>query len=77
MQPYRPRLTSRPTPPHPVYSPPFRLIDSEVMPVLKQCSLAGHAEFQSQSPLLLSSPAAVDVLVDVLSDRCAGGGGSG
>lgn len=47
----------------------IKLIGTEVMPVLKQCSLAGHAEFQSQSPLLLSSPAAVDILVDVLSDR--------
>lgn len=45
------------------------MIDTEVMPVLKQCSLAGHAEWQTQHPLLLSSPAAVDILVDVLSDR--------
>ena len=45
------------------------LIDTEVIPVLKQCSLAGHAEYRSRHPLLLSSPLAVDMLIDILTDR--------
>lgn len=37
--------------------------------MLKQCSLAGHAEFRSRHPLLLGNPLAVDMLIDVLTDR--------
>ena len=48
---------------------PCRLIDSEVLPVLKQSSLAGFAEYRTQSPLLAGNPHAVDILIDVLSDR--------
>jgi adenylate kinase family enzyme len=47
----------------------IKLIGNEVLPLLKQCSLAGHTEFKSRHPLLLQSPQAVDILVDVLSDR--------
>ena len=45
------------------------LIDTEIMPVLKQCSMAGHAEYRSRHPMLLSSHLAVDILIDVLTDR--------
>lgn len=45
------------------------LIDAEVLPLLKQCSLAGHAEFKTRHPLLLGNNLAVDMLIDVLSDR--------
>ena len=45
------------------------LIDTEVMPVLKQCSMAGHAEYRSRHPLLLTSHLAVDMLIDILTDR--------
>lgn len=55
--------------PRPLPGPPHRLIDSEVLPVLKQSSLAGSAEFRTQMPLLRSHPHAVDILIDVLSDR--------
>lgn len=55
-----------PTAPHLL---PCRLIDSEVLPVLKQSSLAGAAEYRTQCPLLRNQPHAVDVLIDVLSDR--------
>lgn len=44
-------------------------IDSVVLPVLKQCSLAGHAEFKTRHPLLLNNPLAIDILIDVLTDR--------
>lgn len=49
--------------------PPRRLIDAEVLPVLKQSSLAGAAEYRSQARLLAQHPHAVDILIDVLSDR--------
>jgi adenylate kinase family enzyme len=45
------------------------LIDTEVIPLLKQCSLAGHAEYRTRHPLLLSSHLAVDMLIDILTDR--------
>lgn len=45
------------------------LIDTEIMPVLRQCSMAGHAEYRSRHPLLLSSHLAVDILIDILTDR--------
>jgi hypothetical protein len=46
-----------------------RLIDTEVLPLLKQSSLAGHAEFRTRAPLLLGNALAVDMLIDVLTDR--------
>ena len=45
------------------------LIDTDVLPLLKQCSLAGHAEFKSRHSVLLGNTLAVDMLIDVLSDR--------
>lgn len=47
----------------------IKLIDSELLPVLKQCSLAGHAEFKTRHPVLLGNATAIDMLIDVLSDR--------
>ena len=58
-----------PTPPRPSCAPAHRLIDAEVVPVVKQSSLAGAAEYRTQSPLLREQPHAVDILIDVLSDR--------
>ena len=37
--------------------------------MLKQSSLAGSAEYRTQLPLLAGNPHAVDILIDVLSDR--------
>jgi adenylate kinase family enzyme len=45
------------------------LIDDELLPLLRKCSLAGHAEFRTRHPLLLDNSLAVDMLIDVLSDR--------
>jgi adenylate kinase family enzyme len=45
------------------------LIDSEVLPLLKKCSLAGHAEYKTRHPLLLGNTLAIEMLIDVLSDR--------
>ncbi|KAI3433651.1 hypothetical protein D9Q98_003460 [Chlorella vulgaris] len=47
----------------------IRMIDAEVIPVLKQSSLAGAAEFRTQTQLLADHPNAVDIMIDVLSDR--------
>jgi hypothetical protein len=47
----------------------IKLIDTEVLPLLKKCSLAGHAEFKSKNELLLGNALTVDMLIDVLSDR--------
>jgi hypothetical protein len=52
-----------------LFSEVIRLIDAEVIPVLKQSSLAGSAEYRTQTPLLRTHPHAVDILIDVLSDR--------
>ncbi|KAL4420036.1 hypothetical protein ABPG77_001286 [Micractinium sp. CCAP 211/92] len=52
-----------------LFSDVIKLIDTEVIPVLKQSSLAGAAEYRTQSPLLEKQPHAVDILIDVLSDR--------
>ncbi|PSC68866.1 adenylate kinase [Micractinium conductrix] len=52
-----------------LFSDVIKLIDAEVLPVLKQSSLAGAAEYRTQSTLLSGSPHAVDILIDVLSDR--------
>ena len=40
-----------------------------MLPLLKQSSLAGAAEYRTQAALLERSPHAVDVLIDVLTDR--------
>lgn len=47
----------------------IKLIDAEVLPVLKQSSLAGAAEYRTQTTLLTQQPHAVDIMIDVLSDR--------
>lgn len=37
--------------------------------MLRQSSLAGAAEYRTQAPLMRANPSAVDVFIDVLSDR--------
>ena len=54
---------------HKTFQEVIALIDADVLPLLKQCSLAGHAEFKTRHPLLLGNNMAVDMLIDVLSDR--------
>ena len=43
-------------------------IDLEVLPLLKRCALAGHAEWRTRSSLF-ASPVACKILIDVLTDR--------
>ncbi|KAL4528707.1 hypothetical protein Ndes2526B_g07185 [Nannochloris sp. 'desiccata'] len=52
-----------------MFSEVISLIDSEVLPLLKKCSLAGHAEYKTRHPLLLGNTLAIEMLIDVLSDR--------
>lgn len=55
------RMSPRLPPPHPSLPPlpprrpPCRMIDSELIPVLKQCSLAGHAEYKTRHSLLMDT----------------------
>eukprot|EP00891_Asterochloris_glomerata_P009685 jgi/Astpho2/9685/e_gw1.00147.4.1_t len=46
-----------------------RLIDNEAVPLLRRCSLAGHAELKTRSKLFTQQPLAADMLIDILSDR--------
>lgn len=45
------------------------MIDEEALPVLKRCSLAGHAELKTHNPLFSEAPIAADMLMDILTDR--------
>lgn len=46
----------------------LQAIDEEVLPLLKRCALAGHAEWRTRSSLF-SSAVACKILIDVLTDR--------
>ena len=45
------------------------MIDNEALPILKRCSLAGHAELKTHNPLFSQSPIAAEMLMDILTDR--------
>ncbi len=47
----------------------IRVIDEEAVPLLKRCSLAGHAELKTHNPLFAEHPRAADMLIDILTDR--------
>ena len=42
------------------------VIDAEAMPVLKRCSLAGHAELKTRNQIFSRHPLAADMLIDIL-----------
>jgi hypothetical protein len=46
-------------------------IINDVLPVVRQSGLAGHAEYVTRSPFFTEHPVAIDMLVDVLTDRWA------
>ncbi|BDA48136.1 probable adenylate kinase at N-terminal half [Coccomyxa sp. Obi] len=46
-----------------------RVIDTEAVPLLKRCSLAGHAELKTRNPIFGEHPLAADMFIDVLTDR--------
>lgn len=45
------------------------VIDAEVFPVLQQNTLAGHAEYVTQSSFFTLNPVCVSMLIDILTDR--------
>ena len=47
----------------------LKFIELDMVPLLKRCSLAGHANFRTRSPLFDKNTNAADMLIDVLSDR--------
>lgn len=44
-------------------------IMNDVLPVIRQSGLAGHAEYVTRSKFFSENPSAIDMLVDVLTDR--------
>jgi hypothetical protein len=44
-------------------------IINDVLPVVRQSGLAGHAEYVTRSPFFTEHPVTIDMLVDVLTDR--------
>ncbi|GBF96259.1 adenylate kinase [Raphidocelis subcapitata] len=44
-------------------------IANDVLPVVRQAGLAGHAEYVTKSSFFCQNPVTVDMLVDVLTDR--------
>jgi hypothetical protein len=46
-------------------------IMNDVLPVIRQSGLAGHAEYVTRSAFFTENPVAIDMTVDVLTDRCA------
>eukprot|EP00884_Botryococcus_braunii_P018635 jgi/Botrbrau1/5455/Bobra.27_1s0006.1 len=47
----------------------IELINTEAVPLLRRCSLAGHAELKTHNPLFTQVPLAADMFIDILSDR--------
>lgn len=47
----------------------LKFIELDVVPLLKRCSLAGHASLHTRNSLFDRSTNAADMLIDVLSDR--------
>lgn len=47
----------------------IEVINTEALPLLKRCSLAGHAELKTHNPIFSEHPLAADMLMDVLTDR--------
>lgn len=45
------------------------MIDNEAVPLLKRCSLAGHAQLKTSNPLFGEHPQAADMFIDILTDR--------
>lgn len=45
------------------------MIDTEAVPLLKRCSLAGHAELKTRNAVFAEHAIAADMFIDVLTDR--------
>lgn len=47
----------------------LKLIQEEALPILRKCSLAGFAHFQSKHEIFDRSTKATDMFIDILTDR--------
>ena len=47
----------------------IEVINTEALPLLKRCSLSGHAELKTHNSIFTEHPLAADMLMDVLTDR--------
>ena len=45
------------------------VIDNSVVPILRRCGMAGEAIFLTEEAIFTDNPKAIDMLIDVLSDR--------
>ncbi|KAK9843601.1 hypothetical protein WJX84_009096 [Apatococcus fuscideae] len=52
-----------------IFQEVLKFIELDVVPLLKRCSLAGHASLHTRNSLFDRSTNAADMLIDVLSDR--------
>ena len=47
----------------------IEVIDDEAVPLLKRCSLAGHAQLKTSNSIFGEHSQAADMLIDILTDR--------
>lgn len=47
----------------------IHIIKTEIVPLLRRCGLAGHAEYVTKSPFFSLNPLTVDMIIDILADR--------
>lgn len=47
----------------------LQVIDDEAVPLLRRCSLSGNADLLTHNALFSQQPLAVDMLIDILTDR--------
>ena len=47
----------------------LQVIDNEAVPLLRRCSLSGNADLLTHNALFSQHPLAVDMLIDILTDR--------
>lgn len=52
-----------------IFKATIQIIDQRVLPILKRSGMAGEAHFITRDGFFTTTPLAVDVLTDVLSDR--------
>eukprot|EP00879_Flechtneria_rotunda_P014177 GHRR01014814.1.p1 GENE.GHRR01014814.1~~GHRR01014814.1.p1 ORF type:complete len:234 (+),score=57.89 GHRR01014814.1:1852-2553(+) len=54
---------------HELFTEVIERIINDVLPVVRQSGLAGHAEYVTRSAFFSEHPVAIDMMVDVLTDR--------
>ncbi|KAK9819601.1 hypothetical protein WJX72_000150 [[Myrmecia] bisecta] len=54
---------------HKVFVEVVRVVDTEIVPLLRRMSLAGHLDYKTKNRVFAAHPQAIDMALDVLSDR--------